>query len=1094
MIKDLGGRLRSERTPEEYTEILKKEIANLSPEEKETLMALLGEMSDPALQSTQQAALSGAPVRIMDALSESEYLRPMVDIRTFVKDPYYLGATCDNLYPRLLDDMVELFEGGYKEAVLTGCVSHDTIIQSDNGSLNTLGEMIGKSPRVSSLMDGDGLLHSSCSVVKDSGFKSVLKVTAANGMEVVLTPEHRIRVWGEEGFEWRDASSIEEGDLIVCARRMRTTPDSTISIEEAKLLAYWCTDGCSDDYRGRFVDGNPETSKEVVKLLADVGFSGEVSERGNCWEVNVRNANTSGFVSWLRVHQGDKKTKDVVVPDCVCRSSNSVLSAFINRVWAAEGCVYAPPSGKSPPRFVLAMTSERFVRQIQLLLLRFGINARINPVIWRDKRRGVDSHGWNLAVSGRDNLVRFLEEIGPILGKEGACDRIAAYCDMVSGTTNVDTLPITWGEMNDMMVQEGLVRSRGDEWLKLGTARSRRLSRDMFRRWLERYGDTALAIKLKKEMSEDISFEPVKSIEKLVVQIPTGDVCDVKIGHRFVSNGICTENSIGWGKTYFASIAIIRCIYEISCLREPHRSFGIAKDTNISFVALSISEALAIKVVFENIATKLKQSPYFQEHFNFEETKKELRFPHKVWVAPRASTDTSALGLNVFGAILDEGNFMDKRQGAGAGNAAFGNRDKAQFLYDQIVRRMKSRFMKGGKMPGMMIVVSSKRTKEDFTAKRIRDAKDDPDVFVRDYALWDPRPENYSKSKFNVLVGNETTPSKILEAKEVEATKIKIKDSDGLIIIDVPDEFRRDFESDLENSIRDIAGVETVSISPFLGQRDKIESCIEKGLKSRVHPFSVESWDQSKSGAFVWERFASRAKIRDGAETFEGWQPTFFPGVTRFAHIDPSISNDATGFCVGCVCDYKSVIRRNEHGEQYAETAPVIWIDFMLRIVPPIGGEIDYGMVRGLVYQLQAHGFNIGYISMDQFNSTSSLQKFATKGIEADRVSVDRPMDAYDTLKSALYEKRLIMYEYEPLLRELRSLQKDNIKNKVDHPRQGSKDVADSMAGVVYSLHTKYRGQPMGLMKGISKHNDPIVDEQREMVETDDFFMPFVSG
>jgi hypothetical protein len=556
--------------------------------------------------------------------------------------------------------------------------------------------------------------------------------------------------------------------------------------------------------------------------------------------------------------------------------------------------------------------------------------------------------------------------------------------------------------------------------------------------------------------------------------------------------------SIGWGKTFFASIALIRVLYEISCLRDPHRSFGIAKDTNIALIAISVSEQLAMKVVFENIVTKIKQSPYFMENFPFEVTKREIRFPHNVWVAPRASTDTAALGLNVFGGIMDEGNFFENLKRGASANERWGNRDKAQALYDQLVRRMKSRFMRGGRMPGLMIVVSSKRTKEDFTAKRIRDSKDDPEVFVRDYAMWDVKREAYGQKTFHVLVGNETVPSRILKDEEVEPVREKLKESgqfDSVIIISVPEDFRKDFEADLEGSIRDVAGVETVSISPFIQQRDLLEKCLSLSDSPHQHPFSVEEWDQKGSGKFLWDRVASQVRVRDGAELFDGWAPKFHPGTTRHVHIDPSLTSDATGFCCGCVVGFKNVQRRNmETGETYTEPAPIIWIDLMLRIIPPIGGEIDQAQVRGLVHQMRQHGFAVGYLSMDQYNSAASLQIFTTQGIEAERVSVDKPMDAYDTLKAAIYENRLMMYRYEPVLKELRALQHDRIRNKVDHPRLGSKDVSDALAGVVYSLTTKYRGAPMGIVRGISQYGDPMVDQQREIVEPSNFFMPFLTG
>lgn len=556
------------------------------------------------------------------------------------------------------------------------------------------------------------------------------------------------------------------------------------------------------------------------------------------------------------------------------------------------------------------------------------------------------------------------------------------------------------------------------------------------------------------------------------------------------------SGSIGWGKSFFASIIACRILYELSCMRDPHKSFGIAHGTDITFVVLSVQEDLAIKVAFENIASKIKESEYFKENFPFKPLKAEIIFPNKIQVAARASTDSAALGLNVFSAWIDEGNFLAPMRKKGSIESRMGMTDRAQFLYNQLVRRMKSRFQKKGKLPGMMIVVSSKQTKDDFTAKRVRESKDDPTVFVRDYATWHVKPEGtFSGEMFQVLVGNALVPSKVLKPEEVEVTRAKLQD--GMVIIDVPSEYRIDFENDLENAIRDVAGVETVSISPFIQQRDKIVPCIDP---NRKHPFSVEEWVQTVGGDFIWTMLAKQVDQRDGAEIIRAWQPIYYPGYARHVHIDPSLNGDATGIAVGCVTGYKNVMRRDEQTQEtYIERAPDIWVDFMLRIKPPIGGEIDHGMVRALVYKLQAHGFYIAMVTMDQFNSAASLQKFAAKSMTAERISVDKPMDAYDLLKAALYDGRLHFYDYKPLLEELGWVQRDNIRNKVDHPQGKSKDVADALAGITFSLTTMYTGTPMGVLKGVSQHSDPILEAQRQAVEDgpaeDDVeVLPFLQG
>lgn len=543
--------------------------------------------------------------------------------------------------------------------------------------------------------------------------------------------------------------------------------------------------------------------------------------------------------------------------------------------------------------------------------------------------------------------------------------------------------------------------------------------------------------------------------------------------HESISTG-----SIGWGKTFFASIGVCRVLYEISCLQDPFATFGLARDTNLSVICLSVNEALAVKVAFENIATKIKASPYFSEHFSFKPTKKELRFPNNIWVAARATTDTSALGLNAVSALLDETNFMPTK---GKQSERMGYVDHAEVIYNSIQRRMKSRLLKKGKLPGMLFIVSSKKTNDDFTARRIRASKEDATVFVRDYALWDVKRENYSDETFTVIVGSDQTPSRILEP--IEVASVKAKPPENALVIDVPEDFRPDFESDLEGAIRDLAGCATVAISPFIHRREKILEAVQQDIKlygTNRHPFSVMTYDPSKGGSFVWEKMIKDVEERQlmgPVATLR--RPIINPQAPRHIHIDPALRNDALGFCMAHISKWVDVIRRSERG-QYMERAPVYVVDLILQVTPPAGDEIILGDIRRLIYELHAHGYMITNVSLDSFQSRDTLQQLQQKGFNAEMVSVDTSLEPYDTLKTALYENRLFVYDYPVLTKELQQLEKDALRRKVDHPPKGSKDCADALAGVCYTLLRDRTHQPLPILRGVSVYGDAWMPEQRQ--------------
>jgi hypothetical protein len=588
----------------------------------------------------------------------------------------------------------------------------------------------------------------------------------------------------------------------------------------------------------------------------------------------------------------------------------------------------------------------------------------------------------------------------------------------------------------------------------------------------------------------DFKSEPVDLKTFIYDPYYLGNTCDVLFPKLFDDlkelfegeyNEAVFTGSIGWGKTFAASIGICYFLYQLSLMKSPQKSFGIASTSYIDIVAFSVTEELAKKVAFDNIVGKIEASEYFQQNFPFEVTKREIRFPNNVRVAPRATTDNSALGLNVVAGLLDETDFMTSKKVRGS-NTRVVQQDRAEAIYNNIKRRMKSRFQKQGKLPGILFVVSSKNAKDSFSERLIKSAMKDSEskgtdaLFVRDYATWEVKPaEDLSTTeRFWVLVGNDQIPSRIVRPDELESLRKDLPDD--CVLIDVPEDYRNDFERDLEGSIRDTAGIATVSVSPFIQRREKIVECIslyQRTYPGMGHPFTVEEFIPGQLGGFIWEKMVQETRERGFLGHWETrFRPKINPRAVRHVHIDPSLSGDATGVCVAHVSGYKDVIRKAADGVEYKERAPVYTVDFMLRIKPPIGDEIIMGDVRQFIYDMSAHGYVITTATLDGWQSADAIQTLAKKGYNSELLSVDRTMDPYENMKTALYEGRILMYSYEPLLRELRTIQKDLIRKKVDHPIGGSKDVSDALAGCLFTLSQHSSAEPLPIVRVDANMND----------------------
>lgn len=500
--------------------------------------------------------------------------------------------------------------------------------------------------------------------------------------------------------------------------------------------------------------------------------------------------------------------------------------------------------------------------------------------------------------------------------------------------------------------------------------------------------------------------------------------------------------SIGWGKSTFAEVVMARIIYEVSCYRNPQRVYGMMESDKMFFANVSVTLSQAKRVVFEGLKGKIKKSEYFRKVFPYQEFAAELRFPNNILVA--AATQAQVLGMNTFSAIMDEANFMTVTEGS-ASMKLKGRRlyDQAEVIFQALYRRMETRFMKRGILPGKLIAISSAQYPDDFMERKIEMYRGNPHAFIRNYAVWETVPSvRFLGETFRVFFNRETGMGRIAEEGE--------KPSDEEEVIDnIPIEYRHDFEVDIEGSLRDLAGRSTAAIEPFIMRRDKIYAMCDP---TRRHGYSLYETTLRDGGYLLKDVLCDWYEERDEAGNLirSGWRPKVNPKARRVIHIDPALSMDSCGFIMGHVSHWEERKRvrvvqvidpvsgeKRLTREVYSENLPIIWIDLILRIVPPPNGEIILADVRQLIFDLSSIGFRIGLITMDSFQSRDTMQMLAGRGYRVEELSVDTNIEPYNRLRLALYEDRILAYTHDVLIRELKGLERNKRKGKVDHPRHG---------------------------------------------------------
>lgn len=533
---------------------------------------------------------------------------------------------------------------------------------------------------------------------------------------------------------------------------------------------------------------------------------------------------------------------------------------------------------------------------------------------------------------------------------------------------------------------------------------------------------------------------------------------------REINSGKYTETvltgGIGVAKSTLALYTQAYQVYVLSCMRDPHKVFDLDAASEILIVFQSINKNLAVDVDYRRFRSMLNDSPYFQTVFTYRKDRdSDIRF-HKfnIVVKPVAGGDAAAIGQNVIGGILDELNFMQVIESSKKSKDG-GLHDQAIKNYNSIARRRESRFMQMGSLPGMLCLVSSRNYPGQFTDKKEAEAREQKrrlgfsTIYVYDKCLWEIRPERYMFHTgqrneerygpdhpfwFNVFVGDDTRKPRIMEAGEEVAVE------DRRLVKPIPIEHLQAFENDLLPALRDIAGVATQALHPFMLNTEAVTNCFGRVL-------SIVSRDDCD---FAQTRLQVYPKRIEHPKEF------------RFAHVDLAISKDSAGVCVGHVPGFVDIQR----GES-VETLPIVQFDMILEVRPPRGGEIEFENIRKLLYLLRDKlHLPLRWVTFDNFQSKDSMQIMHQQGFTTGYQSMDIDTYAYDVSKQAFYDDRVRAPAHPKAMREMITLEIDPKKNKIDHPPNGSKDVSDAMAGVIFGLTMR---REVWVRHGIPTHRLP---------------------
>ena len=333
--------------------------------------------------------------------------------------------------------------------------------------------------------------------------------------------------------------------------------------------------------------------------------------------------------------------------------------------------------------------------------------------------------------------------------------------------------------------------------------------------------------------------------------------------------------------------------------------------------------------------------------------------------------------------------------------------------------------MQMGRVPGLLFLVSSKKSEYDFLEQYTKTQVNNPHTFIVDDPVWNIKPKSYySGEKFQVAVGNKYVKSTIVKEGENPSDYIKQGYSN---ILDVPVEHREAFELDIDSALMDIANIPIESKSKFISF-DRLSKNYDQ---YRMNPFSMEVLTIGMDDSLEIKDFFNEEQVDDYTRSLSG-----------FIHIDTSVKGDRTGLSYICISGTKNVnkYKRNENSVSIENENDLVYKQvFTIGIQAPSNSEISFEKTRTFIYYLRSIGFNIRGVSADGFQSVDTIQQLTLAGYNAKKISLDRTDEGYMTFKQAINEERLDLLNLRNTLleKEIIDLQREGATGKVDHPQNG---------------------------------------------------------
>ncbi len=282
-----------------------------------------------------------------------------------------------------------------------GCLVADERVVLGNGVIAKIGDL-GKEHLEEidvPLLTGQGYKRDKATVFHVYKNQPIMEIVTETGKSIKGTYNHPLLVIKNRERFWKRLDEIRPGDKVASvpwipctvtayvktgwkklARRygpkVRSKLPEQMDESLAGLMGYVLVGGWVRDHRVGMLVNSHELDilpKLVSAIEKNFGVRPSVRKKRlqagrkiELTEIDLNDADVAYSLSFL---------KDKRVPDLIFKSGNTVVAEFLSWLFEADGCVFSRGRGRRAVQ--LKSSSIELLRDVQVLLLRFGIHSRI---------------------------------------------------------------------------------------------------------------------------------------------------------------------------------------------------------------------------------------------------------------------------------------------------------------------------------------------------------------------------------------------------------------------------------------------------------------------------------------------------------------------------------------------------------------------------------------------------------------------------------------------------------------------------------------------------------------------------------------------